>query len=155
MTTDRDDDSPLLDELGEVLAYVDPVPAEVTLAARSALAWRRIDAELAELLHDSALETADASGTRSTALLRALSFEAESGLGLEIEISDEGDLRRVMGQVVPPAALVIVCRRPGGTTTVTSDGLGQFRFDAVPQGLMSLRCEPTHGAPIETGWLVI
>ena len=54
MTTPKDDDA-LLAELAGILARVDPVPGEVTLAARSALAWRSMDAELAELLHDSAL----------------------------------------------------------------------------------------------------
>lgn len=150
-----DGEQRMLTELGGVLGRIDPIPAEATLAARSALAWRRMDAELAELLHDSALETAGAGATRSTARLRALAFESSSGVSLEIEISEDGDRRSLIGQVVPATAAPIAIRHPGGTHSVTSDAIGRFRFDNIPGGPMSLRCEPPDGAPIETGWVVI
>ena len=40
----------LLAELRELGRMLDPVPAQVVFAARGSLAWRRIDAELAELV---------------------------------------------------------------------------------------------------------
>ena len=70
------DDDRLLEEIGQLLRRADPVPSDVTLAARSALAWRRMDAELAELLYDSALEAEPLAGVRSTATgWRVLTFE--------------------------------------------------------------------------------
>ena len=50
------DDDRLLGELRRLVSRVDPVPDEVTAYAKAALGWRRIDAELAELLSDSVLE---------------------------------------------------------------------------------------------------
>src|SRR5262245_45371457 len=49
-------DEELLTALREVAGRADPAPDEVILAARSAIAYRRMDAELAELLYDSAVE---------------------------------------------------------------------------------------------------
>ena len=64
---------PLLDELRRLARAVDPVPDEVTAYARAALGWRRVDAELAELLADSRLEAL--SSTRSGAeTARSLTF---------------------------------------------------------------------------------
>ena len=48
-----DPDDTLVSELREYFARVDPVPPLVTEAAKAALGWRRLDADLAELLSDS------------------------------------------------------------------------------------------------------
>jgi hypothetical protein len=45
---DHDDDG-LLDALGDVIRHVDPPPERVLRAARAALAWRAVEAELAAL----------------------------------------------------------------------------------------------------------
>ncbi len=153
--TDATDDDGILDELAGMLGRVDPIPPQVTLAARSALAWRRMDADLAELLHDSALEAAAGAVTRSTARLRALTFEAPSGLTLEVEITPQVDRRLLIGQMVPPAAARLVVRHSGGAATVESDSLGRFRVEGVHPGPVSLRCEPLEGVAIETGWVTI
>ena len=42
----RMEDDPLLTDLADLLRRIDPVPPEVTLAARSAFAWRTLDDEL-------------------------------------------------------------------------------------------------------------
>jgi hypothetical protein len=57
MTDYPDPDDPLVAELRTLVARVDPVPPLVTQVAKAALGWRRLDADLAELLSDSALET--------------------------------------------------------------------------------------------------
>jgi hypothetical protein len=155
MTDAPDDDTRLVNQLADVLRRVDPIPAEVTLAARSALAWRRMDAELAELLHDSAIEAAAGAAMRSTARLRALTFEAPSGLTIEVEIALQDDRCLLSGQLVPPTAARLVVRHPGGAETVESDSLGRFRVEGVHPGPVSLRCEPSDGVAIETGWITI
>ena len=60
----NDPNDPLLADLRRLAGEVDDVPDEVTGYARAALDWRRIDAELAELLSDSRLDPVSAA-TRS------------------------------------------------------------------------------------------
>ena len=60
MITDDD----LLVALGGVLDIVEPLPPASTTMAEAALGWRTIDAELALLVHDSAID-ADALLVRS------------------------------------------------------------------------------------------
>ncbi|MGD9695846.1 MAG: hypothetical protein AB7V42_09330 [Thermoleophilia bacterium] len=145
------EDDPLVRRLGDLLERADPVPPDVTLAARSALAWRRIDAELAELLDDTALTAA--AGVRSAAGVRTLTFQTDSGGGVEIEVHERAGRRLLVGQVVPPQELEVRVRHPGGTTSVTSDALGRFRAEGVHPGRASLRCEPAGGGAFETPWM--
>ena len=64
--------------LVRVVSRHDPVPPQVTEFAKAALGWRRVDAELAEILADSAL-TGAAAGTRSGAQgPRSVSLRAEA-----------------------------------------------------------------------------
>ena len=46
----------LLAELRQFGRMLDPVPAQVLFAARGSLAWRRLDADLAELSFDSLVD---------------------------------------------------------------------------------------------------
>ena len=64
----------LLGQLRRVAALVDPVPEALVHAARETLTWRRVDAELAELLSDSALEEAGFALVRGHGEPRAVSF---------------------------------------------------------------------------------
>jgi hypothetical protein len=154
MTTPNDD--ALLAELGGLFARVDPIPPDVTLAARSALAWRRMDAELAELLHDSALETAPLAGVRGTGGgWRTLTFETPDGLSIEVEITVERSKRSLMGQIVPPGPARVLVRFPGADIPTTADDLGRFQAADLRPGPISLRCELTDGRAIETGWVTI
>ena len=56
MGEDLDRDELLIAELRAFFAEVDPVPPLVSETAKASLGWRRLDADLAELLSDSALE---------------------------------------------------------------------------------------------------
>lgn len=155
MTRPNDDDA-LIAELGGLFARVDPIPDEVTLAARSALAWRSMDADLAELLHDSALDTEPLAGVRSTGGgWRTLTFETPDGLSIEVEVAVERSKRSLVGQIVPPGAAKVVVRFPGADFPITADDLGRFQADGLRPGPVSLRCELTDGRAIETGWVTI
>lgn len=152
----NDGDDGLLAELGGLFARVDPIPDELTLAARSALAWRSMDAELADLLHDSVLETEPLAGVRSTAGgWRTLTFETSDGLSIELEVTVERSKRSLMGQIVPPGPARIVVRFPGADMPTTADDLGRFQASDIRPGPISLRCELTDGRAIETGWVTI
>jgi hypothetical protein len=150
---DTDDDR-LLHNLGRVIRAGDPIPEEVTLAARSAIIWRRLEADLAELLEDSATEAAVA-GTRGGATgWRALTFESPTGIAIEVEVLSDGAARTMLGQLIPAASGRVALRHGRTQTISTADEMGRFRFDGVPSGPVSLRVEHVDG-PVETGWVTI
>lgn len=156
MSTDRDlmpgPDDPeemgVVDDLKRVIGDADPVPPEVLAAAVASRAWRRVDAELAELVYDSVV---DAVLVRNRGGARQLTFEA-SGLTVEVEVGP----RTLDGQLVPPQPAQVELRHRHGTLTVSADRLGHFRVEHVPHGPVSLRCQPdAAGTPTETAWVVI
>ncbi len=153
------DDDALLDELRHVLGQLDPVPEPVRIAARAAIEWRTLEAELAALVHDSA---ADESllAVRGAGEPRALTFEAP-GLSIEVEAEAEGDdgLLCLAGQLVPPQAAEVAVRHGEEIVAVRADERGRFLARGVSPGPVSLRCR-LDGATgdsrlLETAWLTI
>ena len=69
-------------------------------AAKAVWTWRTIDAELAELAHDSLFDEDALAGVRGASTLRALSFAAGS-VFIELEVSEDRDRRGFVGQVMP------------------------------------------------------
>lgn len=117
----------VLAELREALAEADQVTDRQRDAARAAFTWRTVDAELAELLHDSALESAAVRGDDPA---RTLTF-ASGPLTLEVEI--DGD--RVMGQVVGGTAdSVLMQRSIADDEPLPVDASGFFRVEGVAPG---------------------
>jgi hypothetical protein len=143
------DDERLLALLGAGLAAADPIPEWVSRGAAESVTWARIDAELAELVFDSAVE--DLAGVRSEAGARLLSFRAPE---IEVEVTVEEGVRRLIGQVVPPQELDIELVGPAIAVTTRTDPLGRFTFDQVPEGPLSLRCL-TVGGVVQTQWMVL
>jgi hypothetical protein len=148
------EDERLLEELRRAAGRYDPPPAWVMDAARSSLTWRTIDAELAALSFDSAVDQ-PASAVRSEGGPRQLTFEAP-GLNIEVEVSADGTRRQLVGQLTPSQLARIDIRHAGGITTVDTDDLGRFRADAISAGPVSLRCHPTaplSATPFVTEWV--
>jgi hypothetical protein len=155
-----DEDEQLLAELRQLGRMLDPVPAQVIFAARGSLAWRRVDAELAELSFDSLVDgDLELAGVRSgDDSVRMVSFDG-ADLTVEVEVEGLGDRRRLVGQLVPPQVASIELRsasegRSSGLGT-RADSLGRFSLDLVVAGPTSLRCSLESGRTIETGWVVI
>lgn len=146
----------LVGALVEILAEVDPVPADVVAAARSSFAWHDIDAELASLVADSAVDSPLVL-TRGPAAAgpRMLSFAAV-GVDIEIEVAVLGDgSRRIQGIVVPgqPGRLRVHQRR--GDLDAEVDAAGRFVVGGVAAGPACLRFTPAVGGPAtltETDW---
>lgn len=147
-------DDELMAALAEAVAEPE-TDARRRAAAQAAFTWRTIDTELAELLHDSALEAGAA--VRSAAEgPRSLSF-GRSGLTLEIEI--DGD--QVLGEVIAEGSAagagpaVVVLRRPDSDDmTAETDAAGFFRFSGVVPG--SVRFEVTRGEwSLTTPWVTL
>lgn len=145
----------LLDELRRVVGATDPIPDEVRLAARSAIAYRRLDdelAELAELSFDSLVESGGLAGVRSVDAPRLVGFAGDT-LTVELQVAAEDDRRRLVGQLVPGSAGLVEVRHVGGSVEVEADELGRFDAD-VPAGPVSLRCSVA-GGTVTTEWLVV
>jgi hypothetical protein len=132
-----DSDPRLTRALGRTLALADPVPPLVLAAARAIWSWRTIDAELAELAYDSALDRAGPALVRSGDGERTLTFESADDPSLAIEV---GVLRletcRVVGQIVPPQPAHGTIRHAGGEAAIAVDELGRFVVEDVPRGLV-------------------
>jgi hypothetical protein len=149
-----EDDARLLRELGDLFARTDPEPEGLRTEARMAFALRRLDAELAELLHDSALEAT--AGVRSAGGVRALVFGVPGGATVDVEVHvEESGMRTLMGQVVPGRAMAVHVRHAGGVVVTAADDLGRFHAEGVRPGRVSIRCEPPGDPALETGWVTV
>lgn len=141
----------LLLELRELAQLLDPVPLEAIAAARSAIAWRTMDAELAELATQTSVD-AQSAMVRGNAAPVLLTFDAPE-LSVEVEILDGPGGRRLLGQLVPPGAGTVHVRHRDGSATVAADDVGRFSADDLPSGPISLRCE-VGGRVVETDWFL-
>ncbi len=156
MSEARDPDDELIRELRVLLENDDPTPSEVTEFAKAAIGWRRIDAELAELLADTALD-AESTLVRSAGAVRRLTFRSET-ISVDLEVQAEGAGHRLLGQLAPPpaAAMVEIQTEDGDVVAqATPDALGRFRLILPASGRIRLRVIPSDppGPPVETSWL--
>jgi hypothetical protein len=147
-------DGELEAELRRLAADREPVPAELFQAAVEAFSWRDIDAEIAELVYDSLLDTDEASLVRGPAGQRLVSFAA-GGMTIDVEVTSSGPGRAVMGQIAPPQRATVDIRHGRDVVTVEADDLGRFRSGPLPPGPVSLRLRPPPGAgaAIVTDWI--
>jgi hypothetical protein len=154
------DHDPLVDELRTLFSQADPVPALVTETAKAALGWRRLDAELAELLGDSALDAGALALARGAgATLRSASFSAGE-VTIDVEFHIDGAERTVLGQLSPPTAarIEVQAANESASSTTESDGLGRFRTQLPAGGSIRLRVTigDADGARlIETSWIAL
>jgi hypothetical protein len=154
--TDHDDDM-LVADLRRVLGDADPVPEHVQIAARVAIEWRTLEVELAELVHDSAVDE-PVLAIRGDAGPRELTFEA-AGITIEIETETQstgtGDSIRLTGQLVPPQAAEIALRIGDEVVPVRADERGRFGAVHLTHGPLSLRCRLGNARLVETATLTI
>jgi hypothetical protein len=141
-------------ELRAIFGHLDPVPQLLDDAARTAFTWRTVDAELAELMRDSAEEEAGPL-VRGRHGPRQLSFESPE-LGIELEVTQTGPReRRLAGQLLPPAGATVTVERPGEDgLKVEADELGRFVLDGLRAGVVRLRVA-LDGALIAIPWTTI
>jgi hypothetical protein len=144
----------LLAVIGEFFDEIDPVPDHVVAAAKGCLTWRTIDAELAELIEDTALLAG--TSVRSPHGPRLLTFSAPQ-VSVVVEVAEVGPTRRLIGQLGDPRSAAIEVRFRDGTTWVDADQLGRFVVDGVPAGPVSLVCRfpDSDIAPLVTDWVTL
>jgi hypothetical protein len=151
-----DADDRLVDELRVLVGRVDPVPPLVIEAAKAALGWRRLDAELAELLSDSSLEDdAMALARGAGAPVRYVIFSAGT-LTIDLEVHVEGEQRTVLGQLSPATAGRVEVERADETepVAVEADRLGRFRVTLPTGGSIRLALSD-RTPPIQTSWITV
>jgi hypothetical protein len=159
MSEDQDPDELLVAELRTFFADVDPVPPLVVDAAKASLGWRRLDADLAELLSDSALEEERLALTRGReAAVRAVTFSSAAlTIDLEVHVDDQG--HTLLGALSPPAQATIEIQAMGQTPlSAEADRLGRFRVRLPAGGPIRLRvvgAEGHAGPPVETSWITV
>jgi hypothetical protein len=152
----RDIDATTEAELRALFGRLDPVPPLLQDAARAAFTWRTVDAELAELMRDSAeVEEEGALLVRGADGPRQLSFESPR-LGIELEVTATGPReRRLTGQLLPPAPATVTIERPGEDgLSVQADELGRFVLDGLRAGAVRLHVA-LRGAQIAIPWTSI
>ena len=149
------DDDRLVDRLREVIEATDPPPQRLIDVAKASLAWRTVDAELAELMSDSSAEPALAVRSAGEAP-RLLTFTAGDTV-VVLEVTREAGAHRVMGQIVAPGAATVEVRHSDGVVSVTTDPDGRFRAAPVPGGPISVSCRFDDGVrpAVVTSWVSI
>jgi hypothetical protein len=146
------EDLRLLAELGEMFDILDPVPPAVVSAGYAAFGWRTVDAEFAELCDDSLLAGA-ASGVRGDDT-RLLTFEAPS-VNVVVEVTDVGEHRKLVGQVIPALAGELRIEHPAGSTVVDVDAQGLFSAESVPCGPARIALAVPGGGSVVTSWVTV
>jgi hypothetical protein len=147
------DDDELMAALGEALHAARDVPQHFVAAAKDLYVWHDLDAELAELTYDSAVE--EARGlilTRAEpAPLRSFSF-ASTQLTIELEVTPE----RLVGQVIPPqAGQVELHFASGRAQTAAIDEVGQFIIRPIPTRSFRLHCCTSDCGAVLTDWVAL
>lgn len=144
-------DEHLMDLLRASFEATDPVPDTVVAAAKEAFTWRTIDAELADIVFDSAVE--ELAGVRTTETARQVTFRAP-GVEIEVMVMPEGG-RKLVGQLVPPQQVTVELHVGDTVRETGTDSLGRFDFDGVPTGPVQIAVEIPSGGRVITDWVVL
>lgn len=145
----RDDE--LLELVGRALRAAEPVPEHVITGALAAWTWRTIDAELAELVFDSATEL---TGVRSETMSRQVTFQAP-GVEIEVMVIENG-VRRIVGQLVPPSEVTVQLTSGDSVAETQTDELGRFTFNDVLPGPVRLAVLGSSGEDVvHTEWVLL
>jgi hypothetical protein len=156
MSQDPNPDELLIAELRAFFTEADPVPPLVSETAKASLGWRRLEADLAELLSDSALEEEPFALARgSGAPARAVTFSS-ADVTIDIEVHVDGQARTLLGQLAPPAAASIeIQTAAAAVASAEADRLGRFRVRLPSGGPIRLRVVNAGGPPVETSWITV
>lgn len=120
-------DDELLDALRTVTREDEPLPALAVEFAQGAWAWRKVDAELAELLHDS--HDAATVVVRNTTSVRIVMFRAGA-----VTLEAEHGAEELFGAVTPAGSYRVDVhdgakpRSDPPVASVTTDDAGLFRI---------------------------
>ena len=138
---------PLLEQLADAFddERLEPIPPRLSAAAQDAYAWRRADAELAELLFDSASDTLV--GVRGTTTDRR-SFRSASGdFAIRVHLTDVS----LIVMIEPPLSVGCTVDSGRGSEQHRTDDMGELVVDA-PELPLRLEVELPSG-DVVTPWI--
>jgi len=144
------DDEELMARLRRIGAQVDPVPEVVMESARAALLTRRVDEELAELLLDSAADSAAVRGAATQ--VRLLSFQ-RADLSLEVQAEYDDERVTLRGLVDGPTG-TIELDSGGEVTAIALDSDGGFSAE-LARGPVRFRLRTPDGRVVSTDWVLL
>lgn len=144
-------DDELMDRLGAIAVVADPPPPALADAARTLFGLGRLDAELAELVRDSA-ETLELA-IRADGDDRLLSFEAGAAT-VEMQVSERADRRDVVAHVSGITLESAAVETLAGPRSLQVDD-GVLIVRDLTAGPLRLRLTPLTGAAIVTSWVSI
>jgi hypothetical protein len=149
------DDEDLLERLRAICDEVDPMPELVLESARAAFSLRRLDAELAELVLDSADELVGGVTVRAAAEaeVRMLSFEA-GPLRVELQVTDRDGGRHLVAHVTGVQLAAAALETAAGSTELETDD-GLLIAEAVPAGRVRFRLTTVDGSAYVTAWIQV
>lgn len=138
-----------------VTGEADPPPELVLEAGRAAFAMRAIDAELAELVADSAYDDAELVTRAVVSDVRMLSFECgDVSVELDVETDPWSRSLRVHGIAVGAVGDVVVVRT-ASRTSVPLDADGRFDAGDVEPGPLRLELATADGRRVTTSWVTV
>jgi hypothetical protein len=128
----------LLDQVRELYAAVDPMPADLAERLSFSLALRDLEAEVARLAaEDRPLLTA-----RGPEQSRTITFDSDSlTIMIRIDLNRDGSAR-VDGWLAPAQRREVEIKTPAEALSVTSDEQGRFAFASVPRGMAQIVVRP-------------
>lgn len=151
-------DAELLAAVGLMVGHDDPVPAAMVEAAMAAFTWRTVDAELFDLLFDSALEgqLATVRAVDQPARMLTLASTAYT-LEVEVEAAPGGGAPRasiVRGMVSPANGATIELEGDGIhlDAPVSPEGLFEFHLDAPAPFRLAI-IDTSTGVRTVTPWI--
>lgn len=141
--------------LRSVTGEADPVPSLVLDSARAAFAMRDVDAELAELVADSAYDDEGLLTRSVVSDVRMLSFECGT-VTVEIDAESDPSSRslRLQGMAVGATGDVVIVRGDSRTSVPLGDD-GRFDAGTVPPGPLRLELTTSDGRRVTTSWVSI
>jgi hypothetical protein len=138
---------PLLEQVADAFddGYLEPIPPRLSAAARDAYSWRRADAELAELLFDSASDAVV--GVRGTTTERRSFRYASGDVAIRVHLTDVS----LIVMIEPPLSVVCTVDSAQGSQQHVTDALGELVVDA-PELPLRLEVE-LPGGNVVTPWI--
>jgi hypothetical protein len=126
----------------------------VCTLGREAIGMRRLDAELAELVDDSALDPAPFSPVRSAGTVRMLFYQG-GDIGVELHVTRHDGRSSALGQVTGNHYTRVTVESPDRAFTVAVDDLGRFDVEELPARLFRLHLEDPDRPTVITGWTTL
>ena len=127
----------MLTTFDEIFLVDEPIPDELITLAQDCYTWRTVDAELLDLLIDSA-ETELAVVRDDDRLQRFIAFgDEDRGVHFEC-VTLEGDVFQITGIMVPAGVYSVRVDRVGEDIEMITDDLGSFSLGPLASGSIRL-----------------